>query len=887
MTTVIQTPFRPLLALTLLVGAAVLPSAGADHLPPAPACVSPVGKDVVLVLDRSASMLADNKIGVAKAAASLLLAELDRTRDQSALVAFSSGFSLEKGLSKQHMVAQHATLSTQAKVNALVADGATALGGAIRMARFELDNGLPNPSTPPYYSGNARAGVPHAMVVLSDGDQTMHWADPLYEASYAKRVSGITVFSVALGVDISESGLSVMENISSSPDHYFRVVNPADLGTAFRQIAKRLNDTAPPTVAITRPSPTSHRLFEDDADKGASPIPGASAASGLLQARAIAGDDCLVDRVAWEIDVHERGALLRTDDLGSVHAATSGTYRATIDCDALPAGRHVLRATAYDWLGNSAVDERAIWCLRPVVDARATALHARATNPAEPVVESEGAALPTPTGGADAFALHAERRASPTPVDLSALYDEVAGGVTAGSASGRAQHLAARALSREANATFAALGLRLDAIETSARVALDAEPGRPIALSTAGSFAPTRVATGSPALDALIAAATDAGCLAPVVAGGVEIESCPGKVATGVGFEVRFGETIRVAGLGFEEITVNGVHVLVDRPEGRAEVILAQSYAGASWLGLDALRGPARSLALASDAGTHADASDDWTAPLPLAPGLYGARVEDAGDVDAYGIAAAPGKKVHVAIVASNEAAVTLHGGAPAPGAPAEVAPFVTGAPARASATTALPAFTIELLDPAGVVRDAKSVTPGGASAVELNVDAAGTWVARVAAPSGRAGEYTLAVTVSDAPMTQANDALRGSDAGSTCTDSLLVGPGAHVGTIEHGDASDWYRFQLHEGQILALTLRPGDTADAADMDVRFYDPACNLLADPAPLVGAGVAKGSPEVVLYTVPPGASGLYRAEVAYVNGLGTYEIAIVTSVAAVPL
>lgn len=861
----------PALVLALVFASSTFVSlAGASHETPYATCTV-VTKDVVLVIDRSSSMLDQGKMAAAKNAANALLGTLSPTLDQSALVSFATGFTLDKGLDFNHA-------QTQAMVTNLVANGATNLGGAIRMARFELANGPPDEAPGAPYSGNARPTAKPIMIVLSDGDQTVYSANPSSEAYLAKQ-AGVTVFSVALGTSISPGGLAVMQSLATSPSHFYASPSASQLIGIFQTISQQLNDQQAPTVGIVTPDATNHRSYSSNVNIGPSQYPGVSTAVGVFSPVATASDDCLVDRVVFALQT-SAGTIA----LGSDHTAP---YSATFDCDALPAGRHTLVATVYDWLNKTSNRTRDIVCVRAFVDAQATSFYARVTNPADPMVRTEGAKAPASLPGADTHDVMTKSGATPLPHDLSALHDEANGSRPL--PGGR--HLYAQSLSRQANATLATLGLRIEALETSARAQADADPagnpmGAPTPFAVTASGAARALTTGNANLDNLILTTTMA-CVTNVVTSEVRVEECGRRVTLDEGVTLVLDETITLTGPAWKEVTVNGVHLLVDRPEMRGEVILSQSYAGASWIGAGPLRGPWRALDVANDAGSGADARPGPLMPdaLPLAPGTYGARLADANDADAYAFAAQPGQKLHVTIAASDQTRTTIGSFAPLPApTPADAQAYALSLPGRAPTTTGLPSMTVRLLDPAGGMRDLKMVAAGAAAAVELNVDMAGDWIVLVS-PNGLVGDYTMQATRVDAPFTDDDDALLGVDAGGSCASALLVGPGAHLGTLEHGDAADWYRFQLEEGQILALALRPGDTLEAADMRLRFHGPDCAPIAlGIAPL--AGLVKGSPELVTFNVPTGAGGLYRAEVSYVNGIGTYELAVAPSVVATP-
>lgn len=858
------------LALTLLLLAPLVPQGSASHETYYPTCQGSVGRDIVLVIDRSSSMLDDGKFAAAKTAATALLSTLSTSTDQSGLVSFASWFSLDKGLNFNHA-------QTQSAVTGLVASGATNLGGAVKLARHELDNGLPSPAFGAPYSGNARANAEHIMIVLSDGEPTYFTADALSEANHAKSVSDITMFTIGLG----NMPPLLLSQMASSPAHFYMSPDANQLLGIFQQISAKLNDTLAPTVTINTPHATNHQLFHNYAAVGPSQLAGVSTASSGVTVSSTAGDDCLVDRVDTSIRVGTT-----TVALGSDHTSP---FTASFDCSTYPPGQYTITAKVYDWLNKTNTTTRDIVCVRAHVDSQATAFYARLTNPADPRVRTEGARLPATLPGADTHDVLTEAETAPFPYDISLLHDEVNGSLPLPGGS----HRYAQSLSRSLNATFVTLGLDMKVLETRANAQADADPlanplGAPTRLAVSTSGGVLQAKTGNAQLDDALNTLGGALCMTDMSSQPVSITRCGTRIDVDVGVTVILGETITVTGPWWREITVNGAHVLIDRPDMRGEIILSQSYAGASWIGSSGLLGPRRTLDVEDDAGSGADAPAGLLAAnaLPLTPGVYGARVATPQDVDAYAFTLTPGKKIHALVAVSDVASVEIGTLSPLPAAaPADVVAYATSIPSRATTATMLPALTVRLLDPSGVIRDVKGIPAGAAQAVELNVDRPGDWTVIVSASNTTAkGDYTLVATIVDAPMTSNDDAFLGADAGGSCASATLVGPGAHVGTLEDGDLSDWYRFQLEEGQVLALVLRPGDTLEAADMRLTFYDRACKVAAYG--LVVTGLVKGSPESVTFNVPSGASGIYRAHVAHVNGIGTYELAIATSIVATP-
>lgn len=898
-----------LVGLFLASSPGVLPGADASHVPPKPTCLGQVDIDIAIVMDTSGSMNDGGKMAAAQTAAAALLANLG-PQDQSALVTFDTGVALPRNLTFDHT---GPFPSTESYVNLETAGGLTAIWKGVRMARYELIN---QPYVPPGpYSGDSRIGIPgtkQAMVVLSDGDQTVGGGDPVVEAALAKG-DGIEIFTVALGTALSQSGTDTLKAVASTLDHYFESPDPQDLPAIFQRISYLLRDVADPTVDLVRPI-APPRLYYNDAAIGPSPV-ALPAVKNAIRPHAVADDDCLVEEVAIEVDEYQGTTFLGTMSLGAVHATANllqddGTLRPVYAADVYQCGDavgpHRIRVTVTDWLGRTVTDTGLFVCIREYVTADATALYTRLTNPDDPTVEAAGIHLNGGTGPQERW-LHNVSSAAPA-YNIATGYDQARGHDDPDADRFRA----ATARSRLENVFVDPLSIEVTLLETRACASLNTDPARP-------EFGPPfrgttcyrhdtyridedPVGMGVAAkLDAtvrtLLALAGQPGCetgqLTPGDPGSPTVTHCwearvfvpdPASASAGggrgcrfcpqsSGIEILLGERFQVDGATTWEVTVNGLHVIAERPQARWELILAQSYAGASLLGPDALVGPWRSLDRERDAGLPGDAPDTLATPMVLAKGAYGARLARADDVDVYATTVSLGEKVHVAVVPSNQQSATL---------------FTL--PSATTATTPLTAVRIELYDPNLVLRDAKeSLLPGVPTQVELNVDVPGTWTFAVRLPArgGPTTDYTLTVAVTPAPATRDNDALTLQDAGETCLDGLFVGPGVHLGAIEDKDAdpSDWYRFRLFEGQIAILALRPGDTLDSTDLRLRFFDPHCNEIGGVSTLLLPGGFKGSPDSIVYSVPVGGDGIYRAAVEYVNGLGTYELVLGTSEAAI--
>lgn len=895
-----------LAAIMLASGAIFAPTASAEHIVPPPSCFEQVDVDVLIVMDISGSMLDENKIQAAKDASEALLDNLGPD-DQSGLVAFSTGVAMPRNLNPLHV---GPFPSTDWHVDQQTAGGFTAIWKGMRMARFELIN-QPHIDPAPY-SHASRIGVPgtkQAIVLLSDGEQTIGGGDPVTEANLA-RSAGIEIFAVGLGTAIPPPAQVVLQQIASSGSHYFVSPDPADLPDIFRRISFLLRDVAAPSIDIVRPDFPA-RLYRNDAVLGASPFPLPTAANSLSP-HAVAGDDCYLEDVEFFVDEYAAGGLAATIPLGAVHAPAArlqddGSTRAVFApapyvCGAR-VGPHVFRVVATDWLGRTATDSATFQCIVEHVTSDATSVYSRTTNPDDPTVVALGAHLGGGLGSQTRWILNFSTM-TPTEIEVSNGYDTVSG----------RQDLVdwarnASARSRLERVVVGALPLDVSVLETRACASVNTDPARPdlgVAFRPATCYGHEKwrvdreplgrgavravLDTFGATASTLLPGACQTGTLTPTP-GSPTVERCwehrivvpePPPVGTTIcvgcpqresGIEILVNERIRVTSAAASEITVNGLHVLAQRPAARSELIISQSYAGASLLGASALMGPWRALDFERDAGVPGDASDAIAAPMPLAPGVYGARLARPGDWDAYGTTVQLGEKVHAFVQPSNKQTVRV-GALPA-------TPSVDPTP--------LTDLRVELYDPTLRLRDSKvALATGVGTQVELNVDVPGTWVV-VVRPfnDSQVTDYTMALTVGPAPRTDDNDALTLQEAGATCLDGVFIGPGVHIGTIEDkdADASDWYRFRLFEGQSLALLLRPGDTIDSAMMRLRFFDPACREIGGVGVAAIPGGFKGSPSLLLYDVPVGGDGIYRAVVEYDEGIGTYELVLATTETAV--
>jgi VWFA-related protein len=140
---------------------------------------------IVLVIDVSGSMNADNKLNQAKAAANVFLNSV-RPEDSAAIVAFSD---------KPTIVVKPTNDrgALQAGVNALQANGETAIYDGLQLAAKTFNT--------------AKKGQRRAIILLTDGADTSSKSNAEVAAKAAK-ATGAFVYTIGLGPDVNGSVLT-------------------------------------------------------------------------------------------------------------------------------------------------------------------------------------------------------------------------------------------------------------------------------------------------------------------------------------------------------------------------------------------------------------------------------------------------------------------------------------------------------------------------------------------------------------------------------------------------------------------------------------------------------------------------------------------------------
>ncbi|WP_309493230.1 vWA domain-containing protein [Candidatus Hecatella orcuttiae] len=197
--------------------------------------------DVVLIVDRSASMAEGEKLEGARYAVSSFLKLLNPEIDRSSLVSFSSSARIDRKLTFNHMQVQEAIMG-------LSPEGATALGDAIHLANLEL-------------SSHGRPQAVLVEILLSDGAANIG-SDPVRRAEEAADM-GIVIYSIGLGVPTEES-LSLLEHVAKlTGGKYYSAPDPANLEGIYREVAQQLSSLAGKNIVVKEVLPDYLNLEGD------------------------------------------------------------------------------------------------------------------------------------------------------------------------------------------------------------------------------------------------------------------------------------------------------------------------------------------------------------------------------------------------------------------------------------------------------------------------------------------------------------------------------------------------------------------------------------------------------------------------------------------------
>lgn len=197
--------------------------------------------DVCLALDRSPSMLNWNKLEYAKRAAREFIQQLG-AEDRAALITFSSGCTLDQGLTRD----QGALLA--AIERAQISGDSTTFLDAVYWSITQValqQTGSVTGVTP------ARADARRVVLALTDGDDRSSRALPQELIDYARN-NGVSLYMVALGADPL---VGQMQYLAKETGGIFqRAPNPQDLQALYVAMAQQLRREYRVTFRTPRPA---------------------------------------------------------------------------------------------------------------------------------------------------------------------------------------------------------------------------------------------------------------------------------------------------------------------------------------------------------------------------------------------------------------------------------------------------------------------------------------------------------------------------------------------------------------------------------------------------------------------------------------------------------
>lgn len=187
--------------------------------------------DVILIVDKSGSMQADNRIGAAKEAAKEFIDLMDLTKHEVGIVDYSTN-------------AASFPLTTdkddaKAYVDTIQLGGSTNTSAAIRQATAML--------------ANHRADAQPTIVIMTDGEAN-NTADAIAAAKEAKD-AGITFYTIALLSPNEDADANpynqLLKEMASSFDHHHFVLGSVGLSDVYRQIVEEIGLASAYNVTIT------------------------------------------------------------------------------------------------------------------------------------------------------------------------------------------------------------------------------------------------------------------------------------------------------------------------------------------------------------------------------------------------------------------------------------------------------------------------------------------------------------------------------------------------------------------------------------------------------------------------------------------------------------
>lgn len=213
-------------------------------------CQVPV--DVMLVFDRSGSMVFDNwnlenpePLTTAKSAALDFLEGVKSVYNRVGLVSFATEATLDNPISDNYLTLRNsiAGINIKALTPAEVWTQETNIAHGLELALKELDR-------------QKLEGSERIIVLFTDGVPThpKMAGRPEHPLDYTKDVSeniknrNISIFSIGLGREQVDEVF--LKEISSSPSHYFSAPRSTDLNQVFSELAEEICKEAPATIDV-------------------------------------------------------------------------------------------------------------------------------------------------------------------------------------------------------------------------------------------------------------------------------------------------------------------------------------------------------------------------------------------------------------------------------------------------------------------------------------------------------------------------------------------------------------------------------------------------------------------------------------------------------------
>lgn len=203
--------------------------------------------DVCIALDRSPSMIAEGKLEYAKAAAREFIRQL-RAQDRAALVTFSSGSTLDQGLTTDRNALYAAVDRTAPSGNT------TTFFDAVYWAVTQV--GLQAPGGSVIGSGPARPDARRVVVALTDGDDRGSRVLPP-ELLEVARQNGVSLYMLALGSDALTGQMEYLARETGG--QFLRAPRAEDLQKLYVSIAQQLQQEYHVTFRSPNPEPDNTR----------------------------------------------------------------------------------------------------------------------------------------------------------------------------------------------------------------------------------------------------------------------------------------------------------------------------------------------------------------------------------------------------------------------------------------------------------------------------------------------------------------------------------------------------------------------------------------------------------------------------------------------------